>query len=372
MSVLYRVIASDLRTGTRIAELPLNGLSYSSVLNGAGELSGSLPLPVDDPDLAQIYNDAVDEVRRQIVVERDGVPVWCGIVWASPYNDDNQTRDVRAAETWSYYRRRTISTRRVYRATDQATIARQLITDANAVSGGDIGVTVGTETTGVTRDFNAEVYERKNVAEEVEALSELANGFDFSIDPTYDSSGNLVKTFRIWYPRKGRNFTKTGHVFEVGRNNVISWDWPSDGTRYANRVIVTGAGDGPSTKSAVRTNTDSTLALSSGGPGYPLIEHVVSESQEAVQANLNARAQKELNTFSQPVVVPKLVVRADVDPIFGSYVVGDAVRFVCQPGLSPRFPDGIDTYRRIVAWTVNVTDEGSEEIDLLLGVEDNA
>lgn len=367
-----RVVASDLRTGTRVAELPLNDLSYSSVLNGAGELSGSLPLPVNDPVLAATYNDAVDEVRRQLVVERDGVPVWCGIVWAAPYSDDRQTREVRAAETWSYYRRRTIATRRVYRATDQATIARQLLTDAHGVTGGDIGVTVGSETTGVTRDFNAEVYERKNVAEEIERMSELANGFDFSIDPSYNAAGDLVKNFRVWYPRKGRNFAKTGWVFEVGRNNLISWDWPTDGTRYANRVIVTGAGDGPSTRSSVRTNSDATLALSAGGPGYPLVEEVIAESQEAVQANLNARANKALSTFSSPVVVPKLVVRGDVDPIFGSYVVGDAIRFICQPGLSPRFPDGVDTFRRIVGWTVNVTDEGSEEIDLILGVEDDA
>jgi hypothetical protein len=369
---LYRVISTDLRTGTRIAELPLAGLRYSSVLNGAGELSGTLPLPVNDPDLAQIYNDAVDEVRRQIVVERDGTPVWCGIVWASPYEDEGQTRDVRAAETWSYYRKRTISTRRVYRATDQLTIARQLVTDANGVTGGDIGVTVGSETCGVTRDFNAEVYERKNVAEEIERMSELSNGFDFSIDPSWDADGNLVKNLRFWYPRRGRNFAATGHVFEVGRNNVIGFDWPTDGTRYANRVIVTGGGDGPSTRSAVRTNTDALIAVASGGAGYPLIEEVISESQEAVQANLNARAQNALNTYSQPVVVPKLVVRGEVSPNFGSYVVGDAVRFRCQLGLSPRFPNGIDTYRRIVGWTVNVDDTGSEEIDLLLGVEDGS
>jgi len=368
---LYRVISTDLRTGTRIAELPLNGLRYSSVLNGAGELSGTLPLPVNDPDLAQIYNDAVDEVRRQIVVERDGVPVWCGVVWASPYEDEGQTRDVRAAETWSYYRKRTIGTRRIYRATDQLTIARQLVTDANAVSGGDIGVTVGTETCGVTRDFNAEVYERKNVAEEIEALSELANGFDFSIDPSWDTSGNLVKNLRFWYPRKGRNFTKTGHVFEAGRN-IVSWDWPTDGTRYANRIIVTGAGDGPSTKSAVRSNANALISSALGGQGYPLIEEVIAESQEAVQANLNARANQALNIFSQSVVVPRLVVRGDVDPIFPSYTIGDAIRFVAQPGLSPRFPEGVDTYRRIVGWTVNVDDTGSEEIELVLGVEDNS
>ena len=368
----YRVISTDLRTGTRIAELPLNGLSYSSVLNGAGELSGSLPLPATDPQLASVFNDAVDEVRRQIVVERDGVPVWCGPVWAAPYSDESQVREVRAAETWSYFRRRTISTRRVLRGVDQCAIARQLVDDAQAVTGGNIAVTVGAETCGVTRDFNAEVYERKNVAGEVETLAELSNGFDFSIDPSWDANGDLVKRFSLFYPRKGRRFTETGHVFEVGRNNVIGWDWPTDGTRYANRVTVTGAGDGASTLSAQRTDSTQLVALSAGGPGYPLVEEVVSQTQEAVSANLVARAQQDLTTFARPVVVPKLVVRADVDPVFGSYTIGDACRFICQPGLSPRFPDGIDTYRRIVGWTVRVSDEGSEEIDLLLGVEDGA
>jgi len=65
-------------------------------------------------------------------------------------------------------------------------------------------------------------------------------------------------------------------------------------------------------------------------------------------------------------------VRADQDPVFGNWSVGDACRFVCQPGLTPRFPEGIDTFKRIVGYNLRVTDEGSDEVELLLGVEDGA
>lgn len=368
----YRVIATDLRTGVRIAELPLTGLSFSTTLNGAGELSGVLPLPSGNPQLAAVYNDAVDEVRRQLVVERDGAVVWCGVVWASPYDDVRQERTVMAAETWSYYRRRIIGTRRIYRAADQFLIARQLLGDAHAATGGDIGVTVGTETCGVNRDRNYEVWERKNLGEAIEELADVLNGFDFGIDAAWSATGQLVKTFRLYYPRRGRRFALTGHVFEVGRNNLISWDWPTDGTRYANRIINIGAGEAEAQRSAVRTSNGQLVALDAGGPGYPLIEHVLSNVEVTLQNTLNDQAIKALGMFSQPVVVPTIVVRSDVDPIFGSYDLGDAIRFVCQPGITPRFPDGVDTFRRIVGWEVAVSDEGTDTVKLQLGVEDNA
>ena len=360
----YRVIATSI-TGTRIAELQLNGLSFGSVLNGAGELSGRLPLPEGDPEAARALVDAVDPVRRQLVVERDGAVVWCGIVWAAGYDDESRSVDVRAAETWSYYRRRTVATKRVYPPTDQLTIARQLLLDAHAETGGDIGVTVPARTCGVTRTYVAEVWERKNVADEVEGLALDDDGFDFSIDAAWTTAGALAKTFRFHYPRRGRRFAETGHVFEVGRN-VISWDWPVDGTRYANRVIVTGAGTDALTKSSTRSDADQITA------GYPLVEVVEAQSQEAVQANLAARARALLRLYARPVVIPSVVVRGDIDPVFGAWQVGDACRFVCQPGLSPRFPDGLDDYRRIVGYEVSVSDEGTDEVRLDLGPEDNA
>ena len=366
----YRVIARDLRTQTRIAEIPLAGLSYGSILNGAGELSGTLFLPPGDSTydktLAAIFNDAVDEVRRELIVERDGVVVWTGVVWASPYQDDNQTRSVRAAETWSYFRRRIIGTRRVYAQADQLTIARQLMVDAQAVTGGNINVTIGSETSGVLRDRKYEAWEYKQLGEAIEQLAAVINGFDFAIDATWASNGDLTKTFRLSYPRRGRSQDQTGLMFEVGRN-VISWDWPTDGTRYANRVHNIGAGEAEAMLRVTVSEESQLDSVASGGPGYPLIEKVVSHTDVSQLSTLTAQARDELLTSAREVVLPSVTIRADVEPFFGSYITGDSCRFVCQPGLSPRFPDGIDTLRRIVGWSVKVDDNGGEEVQLTLG-----
>lgn len=367
----YRVIASDLRTGTRIAELQLDGLTYGSLLNDAGELSGTLALPSEsNPTHLATLNDAVDEVRRQLVVERDSVPVWCGIVWAAPYDDRTQTRNVRAAETWSYYRRRTIQTRRVFNNVDQLVIARTLLDDAHGVDGGDIGVTTGSQDSDRRRDRTYEIFERKQLGEAVEQLAAVIDGFDFGIDPTYTPNGDLVKTFNLEHPRRGVPAAQSNLVFEVGRN-VIEWEWPTDGTRYANRVHNIGSGEGADTLLATRTAASQLVPVADGGPGFPMIEEVLSNVEVTRLSTLNDQAQAALNAYSVPVVLPRVVVRADSDPIFGTYRVGDGCRFIVEPGLSPRFPDGLDTLRRIVGWEVSVDGDGTESVSLLLGEEPN-
>ena len=102
----YRCIAADLRTGARITELPLSGLSFGARLNDVGQASGTLPLPAPNSAtnraLATLLNDAVDEARRMLIIERDGVIVWSGIIWVAGYSDSDQSRDVRASDEGSY------------------------------------------------------------------------------------------------------------------------------------------------------------------------------------------------------------------------------------------------------------------------------
>lgn len=370
----YRVISLDLRTGTRIAELAVNGLRYGSRLNNVGELSGGVPLPTlntaADITLAAQINDAVDEGRRQIVVERDGLVVWSGIVWLSPYRDNPPSREIRAAEDWSYFRRRVITKTLTYTATDQLTIAKGIVDNALTDQGSDIGITVQTPAaSGVTRDRTYNNFELKPVGEAVEQLSECDNGFDFAIDAAWDSAtGALTKTLQFSYPRRGRPYQSSGLVFEVGRN-VIDWTWPTDGTRMANRILAVGRGEGDAMITSTQSDVSQIVALSSGGPGYPLLEQTISRTDVSVQSTLDAIAKARLKATSTPVTLPEITVRADVDPTFGSYITGDSVRFIVPPNTSPRFPTGLDTYVRIVGWDVTVSDEGSESVKIILGDE---
>lgn len=378
---VYRLISSDLRTGARIAEITLSGLRYGSKLNTAGDLAGNLILPTlggssnpaNPATRAQItvLNDAVDEARRQLLVERDGVPVWCGVVWASPYTDESQTRAVKAGELWSYYGHRLIDSRQAFTGVDQFTIARTLLTTAASRTGGDIGVTFPAVTSGVTRDRTYEAYELKNLREAIEQLAAVQNGFDFGIDLAYDSSGNLTKTLNLAYPRRGRDFRATGHVFELGRN-IVSFTWPSDGTRAANKVFATGSGEGNSMLRTAAADTSQLTGIAYGGAGYPLLEDVIRYKDVSVKTTLAGLAAQRLTQVAKPVVLPQITVRADRDPVFGSYITGDSCRIIIPPNTSPRFPDGLDTFRRIIAWDVTVSDEGNEEVKLTLGEEPSA
>lgn len=369
----YRVLALDSVTGVPVAELPLSGLSYGSSLNDAGECSAMLPLPPLDTaegrELAKVFNDAVDEVRRQLVVERDGVPVWAGIIWASPYNDADTTRSVGAAEWWSYFRRRVVLTSRTYTAVDQLVIARQLLTDALAVGalvGQDMGFTFGTEVSGVARDRTYLNADRANVAEMVENLAAVIDGFEFAIDVRWSTAGTLEKLVRTHYPRRGRPFTETGLTFEVGRN-VTDFSWPSDGTRYANVVHVLGAGETPRALRASRFALGEIFGPADGGLGFPVVEEVESHTDISRLSTLTALASSSVAAKARPIVVPEITVRADADPMFGSYVCGDSCRVRIPSGTSARFPDGLDVLQRIIAWKVDVSEEGAERVTLTLG-----
>lgn len=372
----YRVISLDLRTGTRIAELAVNGLRYGSRLNSCGDLSGSVPLPAltstSNIALAAQINDAVDECRRQIIVERDGVVVWSGICWLAPYQDNPPSREIRAAEDWSYFRHRVIATSQTFTATDQLTIAKTLVQNALNDQGADIGITVPTPTaSGVTRDRTYNYFEVKPVGEAVEQLSQVDNGFDFAIDAAWDqSTGALTKTFRLHYPRRGSSYQSSGYVFEVGRN-VIDWTWPTDGTRVGNKIIAVGRGEGDAQIMSTQSDVSQIAALSSGGPGYPLLEETISRTDVAVQSTLDALAIAKLKASATPITLPEITVRANVDPIFGSYITGDSCRFIVPPNTSPRFPSGLDSFFRIVGWDVSVGDDGDEQVKLILGAEFN-
>lgn len=376
----YRCIAANLRTGERITELPLNGLTYGARLNDVGQASGTMPLPppnsATNRALAALLNDAVDEARRLLIIEREGVPVWCGPIWVAAYNDGDQTRDVRASDLGSYWRRRLVDYTTTFTGQNPTAIAQTLLTTAQAVNGGNVNVTVTRDIdpayTEPTVTLELDRYELRTVAEVIEDLARTENGFEYDYEYAWDTVNNTVDINLVFsYPRRGRRFNESGHVFELGRN-VTEFTWPSDGTRVANRVFATGNGEGDAMLISTAADTNQLLPGSSGGPGYPLLEEVAASKRTRGsdgQSQLDALTAARLKAVATPVVLPEMTVRADIDPEFGSYITGDACRVIIPPNLSPRFPDGFDAYRRIVGWNVRVDDEGTEAVSLILGEE---
>lgn len=354
----YTYLACDLLTGAILAELPLSDVSFSSVLSGAGEFSSTLS--ISDQRVQKIDPiTATEPGRTALYVDRDGVLVWGGILWVRRYNPRTEQLTLSGNEFWSYLRRRYITDDKVFTATDQLTIAQNLVNYAQSKPGGNIGVVVGSNTSGVLRDFAAYGYERKQVAEAVEELSDLDNSFDFAVDLAYDVSMQPTKTLNFSYPRRGRTAPDSGFVFEFPGNTILEPSWDEDGAKMSNTLYGQGQGEG---EDMVRSVIATPTMLDAG---YPLLEDVVSAKDVGSQGVLDDRIRAIAEARVKPVTLPKLTVRANAEPVLGSYITGDDVHVSIT---SKRFPNGIETTRRILEISVTPADTGQyETVDLTLG-----
>jgi hypothetical protein len=200
MTTTYRYLFADLLTNEIIAELPLTGVNFTQQLNSIGTFTGHLLLSGVNSTQTNVINATIPG-RTALYVDRDGALVWGGIIWQRTFTSGNQQLSLTAREFESYFEKRVITSTVAYTNTDQLTIAQNLISNAQAVASGNIGVTVGTETSGVLISKTYYSYELKNVFNALQDLSKSNTGFDFNVYVYYDSNKNPAKLLRLGYPR---------------------------------------------------------------------------------------------------------------------------------------------------------------------------
>ncbi|MEU3962927.1 hypothetical protein AB0F42_24495 [Streptomyces buecherae] len=372
----YSYLLCDLRTDTLLAELPLQGVQYSTELNGIGTLRATVPYNSDtlplDPEAATTPG------RTALYVDRDGMIVWAGIVWTR----DNVAggKSIQAAEFMSYYQRRHVKTtlstdtsaildtdyvpdgQRLY--SDQRPIVWSLLQYAHTQPGGDIGVTIEYlgPGTGISRNVTYYGYERPEIYKAIADLAAADDGFDFGIETGWTEAGandppRRYRRARVWYPRRGRaSSAESGLVFVKGAaSSIIEYDWPEAGIDRATEVSALGEGSGEARLRSTATATDMIAA------GWPLLESVQTYEGVIEQSRLDANARAALAAQSQADVQAKFVVLADGDPAFGSYQVGDVALFIIDP--EPRTPAGRQAELRIVGMEVTAS-AGPERVSL--------
>jgi len=318
----WTVLYTDLKSGTVLGELPVTSFAYTDVLNSDGSFTVTLPLLsttptgrlTNDISAVQITEADVAPAKTALYFQRDGVLFWGGVLWGVAANVGANTLTLVGAGFLSYFRHRTIKVDTVYSAVDQLTIARGLLDDAQAVGGGDVGVkTTETATSGRTRDRTYYGYERRVVADVLEQLANVNDGFDFRFDPGY-VAGEIETEFRTMYPSTGR---RTEYVFELG-TNIQLLGYQSDGTSITNHADAVGGGDGD--ELPIQTAQDAT-----GLASRPLLESVLSLADVTVPATLLEHAQRAITRGSEPIKTLEVEVFNDQVPVLGSYVIGDQV-----------------------------------------------
>lgn len=358
MATTYRYLFADLLTNEIIAELQLTGVSFTQQLNQAGTFQGHILLSGVDSAALNIPDGTIPG-RTAIYVDSDGILIWGGIIWGREYNSLSQTLSIQAREFESYFERRRITSDVVFTNTDQLTIAQSLFNTAQAATNGDIGVIVPTNTSGVLVSRTYYGYELKQVYSAVQDLSRAEDGFDFNIEVSY-SGGIPIKELQLGYPRIGVVYDvddPSALVFNFPAGNIVEYSYPEDGSIAANTVYALGAGSNEG--KLVTTATDTTKIAD----GWALLEEAANYSDVTDQTYLDELAIGQVNAVSYPPTTLKIIVPADVDPVFTSYDIGDDARIIITDN---RFPETLDEVYRIVGLNLQPGEDGPERVTITL------
>jgi hypothetical protein len=355
----YRLWVADTRTGRMLWELPMATQSWSSTLGAVGTIRATLEVEKTWDSLADQDERDPRILLREVLTGpwRFSLVVMWGnnTVWAGPYISFHrpapQEVELSGAEVGKLLAKRVLVAPGAVSATDStadtiigpgttkphaaAVLLKQLITGA----GNNLPISV-TDPGGAGIDSRIYYgYDLRTYWDALSALSAEVDGPEIRFDPqvTAGSDGNYLSwTAQIGNPHVGR--ASTVWAFDSDVTSVIGLDTDASTTALG----VWSGGSGTSRDKLITHATDTTLL----NIGWPMIEEVdTAHSSETVYPVLAAQTSAVLAAHKQPAVSLQVQVPADVDPMVGTYRVGEDFQVDIRE--DPLIPDGI--YVRRVA-----------------------
>lgn len=342
MAGLYEFIIKD-KAGDALSSLTgARRRSFATYLNKPGE--AHFTVSAND---TLITGGMLLLGYNELYIYRAGVLVWGGeLVYSRlDLSNDMEQVEVTAKGFLDLLSKRIVGTAaspRTFTDTDFVAIAQTIITESQALTNGDFGITMGT--TPVSRNGDR-TYNYKPLREALDELSNnnVQDGIDFEV--TAD------KKFNSFYPAKGQQLPSV--VFEYGVNIESFWQ-TLDATQMINQVIVLGAGEG---SSMVTSTRDASAYLQET---YKLRQGQIAHKDVVEQATLDDHGDKELGQKSAQQQIIGLKTKGNLQPTFGSYSVGDSPRVIVKYGFT-----SIDDFYRLYGIETAISDEDDEDINLL-------
>lgn len=346
----WAYLVADLKTDETLEELPLDASPFTRQIKGWGTFNATLSLDIDDVRALNLRG-LLQCGQRALYVERDGQLVWCGILWRARRAQSEHKVTLQALELESYFARRLQTVTYQPMQTDQLAIFRQLV----AAAAKDIRVTLGTERSGVMRDRTTEYMaaDLHVTADLIKQLADVENGFDYMIEVLQDSDGARQRLMRLGYPRLGRSAEDNGLVFE-SPGNILDWDDDYDAFASVTEQYEVGDKIGTAFDLVARESARDDAALARG---VPLLQDVSREHSTVTDRDLlRAHARTDLAAAPVPITTYACTVRADVEPVLGSYHPGDEALYVVSDDWHREQPNGdpgLQVEQRIVALSID-------------------
>jgi hypothetical protein len=361
----FQALVGDLRTGKITTRLPLTGVTWQAVLNGAGSITGATVniaaadvRPLDVPHAAA-------PAKAFLAIQYDQSILNAGPIWIHAYNRSSGIVTLGATGLWGLFDHRLIipvlaeplalgavqsaAGDTIYPSSSNLSlgdIAAALVAQALAHVGGNLPLVAPAAqgmTPGATRTYYG--YELGALGARLLELTNVIGGPEIAFRPRI-KTGDPTRI--EWVMLAGTPaqplLAQTGSDWivdaSVPQSMVSDIDVTIDATGMGTRVWEVGSG---SQTGLMVSQADSTTLTS---VGYPLLEVTDStHNNETIQATLDSYSAASLTAVSRPAALWKVKVRNDGapnaagsgGPRLGQYQAGDYVTAIIgdDPYLAP-------------------------------------
>lgn len=344
----YTFLVEDVITG-EIGELPLNDVVYEDYLNRPGKLAATLPLPDADANV-----DLLDVGRRAFYVLRNQEIDWGGLLLNATVPMGADAVKLTCVGWLGWFDMRDIWTDRQFTATDQFTIFKTLVDDAQdpaanvgydatgaptgvlAGAGASMGISVVWDAlSGVQRDRLQEYryFSGKGLGDALRQLAALDDGFDFGMRYAVSAGGGAIdKTVRLSYPEQGTDYSgQVGFEYVRGEeSNVLERGISRDAAGMAWRMRGWGSGSDIA-------RLQSTQITEARRGVYPFFDGQYSGGSVVIQGTLDQNTGAKLATVDHVIEMPSVQVDPALAPKWGTYGLGDTFNFSIDDGYCSSF-----------------------------------
>ncbi|MER5420320.1 hypothetical protein [Streptosporangium roseum] len=382
----YRFPFCDLLTDAYITDLDLRDVQFSRVIGEPGTFSATVDVP--NPEVAEQVasvvprwvEDATDPDslstgpgRTVVHVYRNGIIWGTYVIWSATVSgSDRGGIQVRLQGSTLESYLNTVEIREditPYEGVDQLEIARDLIANMQARTGADIGLTLESGTSGVTRDRTYLASETATYGQRLRELADVDDGFEWAVQTSDPGTGSRVREVQFGYPKLGS--ADTDHVF-AAPGNVLSWEQTIDALRGATSYRA--RGESISSDLSTRSEplmSDEQNATAHLTAGWPRLDATKDYSTVKELDTLNAYATRWAAERPGAVRVHQVTVRLD-DTTFTPALLGDYARLIIVNDWWPIRNGGASFNKRwrIIGISIRATSRNSQETATLTFAEE--
>jgi len=360
----YRVSAWDLNANTLLTDLAVRDSSYNVRMNDAGECSFSLPLA--DPmakDLTAVILGLDDVPFKVLVTANDNSRILYAGMVTKPAMESSSEWLICTGKALPSYFLQTVIPNDYTAPIDPAVLVQNVIADVQAQPGYNIGILTRQQVAATPANITP-VYPKTQRTTVAQVLTDVTaavapgtGGVDYYMEHAF-ISGAPQHTLVVAAPRSGRSSVTSQLKLDL-MGPGVEWKRSADSTAAGNHITVVGSGSG-----AVQPNATATATFPVGGAGQPpRLDQILQFNHIQSQSQLQLIANGAVQMFGHSVLALTVTLPTDFEGLsLGDFTIGDDVQVWSEPSIW--FPKGLNVWLRIVAYRVDLANEGVSKMTL--------